>query len=130
MLMRVWWRCRDSVRSPQWSILGLVVLAAGLGGSCYAAFLWGWWIPSVSPLLALGVAEVAASIIKSRQQERLQLRQVLERIVAAGREQPAAGRIALEYLKQSETARNQRAIEQWLQELEGNGDVSFADSRK
>jgi adenylate cyclase len=43
-----WW-----VRSPRWALGSISLLVGGLGAGSYAAFLAGWWIPVVPPLLAL-----------------------------------------------------------------------------
>ncbi|WP_448573461.1 CHASE2 domain-containing protein [Trichothermofontia sp.] len=39
-------------------LLGLAIGTLTLAGTAYVAFLWGWWIPTVPPLLALGGATV------------------------------------------------------------------------
>ena len=47
--------------SPRWIIPGLCFVLAGstLFTGCYLAFLGGWWIPIVSPLLALTGSAIA-----------------------------------------------------------------------
>lgn len=47
------------VRSPKWFVPSLALAAVLLAGSCYLAFLAGWWLPAVPPLLALGGSAVA-----------------------------------------------------------------------
>ncbi|MEX0272355.1 adenylate/guanylate cyclase domain-containing protein [Leptolyngbyaceae cyanobacterium UHCC 1019] len=45
------------LRSPRWVLMSVFLLGGGLVGGTYIAFLGGWWIPVVPPLLALtGVA--------------------------------------------------------------------------
>lgn len=46
------------VRSPRWSSLSILFAGGGLTGICYLAFLAGWWIPFVAPLLGLGGAAI------------------------------------------------------------------------
>lgn len=41
------------VRSPMRALGGLLLTSASLGGSCYLAFLAGWWLPLVPPVLGL-----------------------------------------------------------------------------
>lgn len=43
-----------------------IIAAAILFGSTYAAFLWGWWIPFVPPLLALADSVVAITFYIAR----------------------------------------------------------------
>ncbi|NET49185.1 MAG: diguanylate cyclase, partial [Merismopedia sp. SIO2A8] len=47
------------VRSPTKSGGLLLLTGGGLFGVCYLAFLGGWWIPFVPPLIALGVSAIA-----------------------------------------------------------------------
>ncbi len=41
------------VRSPMRAFGGLLLTSTFLGGSCYLAFLAGWWLPLVPPVLGL-----------------------------------------------------------------------------
>ncbi len=59
-------------------LLGLAIGTLTLGGSAYVAFLQGWWIPTVPPLLALWGAAVAmtgyvASLERADRQTMMQL---------------------------------------------------------
>jgi len=48
------WRYTGGIRSLSWKRVGASFLAAGvLLGSTYIAFLWGWWIPVIPPILGL-----------------------------------------------------------------------------
>jgi adenylate cyclase len=41
------------VRSPRWAMVGMVVAVGSLISICYFAFLEGWWIPVVPPVVTL-----------------------------------------------------------------------------
>jgi adenylate cyclase len=41
------------VRSPRWAMVGMVVAVGSLITICYFAFLKGWWIPVVPPVVTL-----------------------------------------------------------------------------
>lgn len=98
--------------SPRSIVVLVAIAGAGLAGFAYLAFLQGWWIPVVPPAIALVVAAVTLPIVTTRQLEKIQLRQTVELLVAITKEQPAAGQIAIEYLKQAESQENQELIEQ------------------
>lgn len=80
----------------------------------YSAFLSGWWLPVVPPLLGLIGSAIALGIVINKQLERLQIQQMLDLLLIECATYPVAGRIAIEYLKQSESDRHQASIEQWL----------------
>jgi len=42
-----------SLKSPQWTVLGIVIAGGGLVGVAYLMFLQGWWVIVVPPLLGL-----------------------------------------------------------------------------
>lgn len=115
------------VKSFKSLVIAIVHIGGGLMGIAYLAFLQGWWIPVVPPAIALVVAAIVLPIVTSRQLEKIQLCQTVELLVAITREQPAAGQIAIEYLKQSESQENQVLIEKMLREwgME-NGDAGGA----
>ncbi|MFM2429099.1 MAG: hypothetical protein RLZZ511_312 [Cyanobacteriota bacterium] len=48
-----WW-----VRSPRWSIAAMVGLLGSLTVGSYGAFVAGWWIPVVPPLIGLALSAV------------------------------------------------------------------------
>jgi diguanylate cyclase (GGDEF)-like protein/PAS domain S-box-containing protein len=47
------------LRSPAWSLVGVLVSGGVLLATCYFLFLPGWWIPLIPPALALTVSAVA-----------------------------------------------------------------------
>lgn len=93
-------------------IVFILFTAAGLIGISYIAFVKGWWIPVIPPILGLIVAAIADAIFTARELEKIQLRQIIELLVMETFEQPAAGKIAIEYLKQGESEENQTLIEE------------------
>lgn len=52
-------------RAP-WTTAGIVLAAIGLGGGSYLAFLAGWWIPVVPPILALTGSAIAVTAYIAR----------------------------------------------------------------
>jgi CHASE2 domain-containing sensor protein len=90
----------------------MLVAGGGLLGICYLAFLLGWWLPVAPSLLALLASAIALSLITNKQLDKLRLRHTLALLLKACQEHPTAGRIAIEYLKQSESQENQAFIEQ------------------
>jgi adenylate cyclase len=48
-----WW-----IRVPRWSILTMLGLTSGLAVGSYAAFVAGWWIPLVPPVMALATSAI------------------------------------------------------------------------
>ena len=103
------------LRSPINLAIGILLASGGLVGSCYLAFLSGWWIPVVPALLGFWGAVIAIVIVINKQRDRLQFRRTLALLLEAQRDHPTAGRIAIEYLKQSETKEHQTWIEQGLE---------------
>jgi len=63
-----------------------LLLSAGiLTGSCYLAFLWGWWLPLIPPLLTLNGSAIACVSYLAHQKEELKrskefLQQVIDTI--------------------------------------------------
>jgi CHASE2 domain-containing sensor protein len=103
------------LKSPIFIIISNILLATGgLLGGCYLAFLLGWWVPAVPSLLALLGAAGALWIITNRQRDRLLFQLTLARLLAVQQDYPTVGRIAIEYLKQSETRENQVFMERQL----------------
>ena len=94
-------------RSPLKLILDIFVTTTGLIIICYLAFLThSQWIPIIPPLLSLVVSPIIASIAIARELDKLRLQRTFELILESDRDQPAASRLALEYLKQSEGQRD------------------------
>lgn len=104
------WRLKSIVGSAIAISLAVFVLVF----SAYLAFLYGWWLPIVPPLLGLIGSALVLGIIIHKQLEQLQLEGILDLLLKECATSQMAGRIAIEYLKQSESDANQAAIEQWL----------------
>ncbi|MBH8564179.1 CHASE2 domain-containing protein [Nostoc sp. CENA67] len=95
------------------AVIAAVTIASGeMIAIAYLAFLNGWWIPTVPPMIGLVVAAMTLPMITNKQLEKIQLCQTVELLVAISKDQPAAGQIAIEYLKQAESLENQALIEQ------------------
>lgn len=104
-----WW-----LKSPTTIAVSVLLASVGLVGVCYLAFLLGWWLPVVPSLLALLGAALALAFITNKQLDRLRSRRTLALLLEVCQDYPTAGRIAIEYLKQSESQENQAFIEQQL----------------
>lgn len=100
------------VKSPRKQVIIVIVAASGVGAIAYVAFLHGWWIPLVPSIIGLVVSAITLPIVTTIHLEKIQLRQTVELLVAICKEQPTAGQIAIEYLKQAESQENQVFIEQ------------------
>ncbi|MBN4005114.1 CHASE2 domain-containing protein [Nostoc sp. LPT] len=98
--------------------LMFVVTSTGLGliVFSYLAFLQGWWIPIIPSLLGLILAPIILPMFATKQLEKIQLQQTLKLLLAVAKEQPAAGKIAIEYFKQAEGKENQQLIDKILQQ--------------
>jgi adenylate cyclase len=97
-----WW-----LKSSPVTIISIFLACGGLLAGCYLVFLGGWWVPAVPSLMALLGAAAVLSIVSNRQRDRLIFQRTLSRLLAVQQDYPTVGRIALEYLKQSETRENQ-----------------------
>ncbi|MEH2338310.1 CHASE2 domain-containing protein [Nostoc sp.] len=126
-MLRTWPEIWESLWILLWSGIGaligwrlkllrnlvLVVTSTGLGliVFSYLAFLQGWWIPIFPPLLGLILAAIILPMFATKQLEKIQLQQTLKLLLALAKEQPAAGKIAIEYFKQAEGKENQQLID-------------------
>jgi len=92
IIWRLRWRWRTMVRqrptrfpqgtSPQLALVGLLCATASLSGSCYLAFLGGWWLPFVPSLLGLlGSAVVITSHIAYLQEELKRSKEFLQTVI-------------------------------------------------
>ncbi len=90
----------------------LLLVSSGLLGGCYLAFVLGWWLPLIPSLLALVGASVALFVFMNKQREQLQFRLTLTLLLETYQDYPTIGRIAIEYLKQSESQENKAFIDQ------------------
>ncbi|NEP61021.1 MAG: CHASE2 domain-containing protein [Symploca sp. SIO2G7] len=105
------------VKSSRWITITVVITSGVLVGITYLAFLGGWWLPVVPPIIGLVIAAITLPIITTKQLlEKIQLRQTVKLLVVIAQEKPIAGQIAIEYFKQAETQENQVLIEQVLRE--------------
>ncbi|MCU0552093.1 MAG: CHASE2 domain-containing protein [Leptolyngbya sp. Prado105] len=95
-------------------IIGAVFVSVGLVGGCYGALLLGWWLPLVPALLGVWGSVIALLLVTNKQRDHFRFQQTLVFLLQARQDYPTAGRIAIEYLKQSETKENQSAIDQQL----------------
>ncbi|MGB3636324.1 MAG: CHASE2 domain-containing protein, partial [Rivularia sp. (in: cyanobacteria)] len=127
-LLQVWWEPIEWLWILLWCGIGtglswrwksasivvaaIVFAATGLIGIAYLAFNIGWWIPVIPPILGLVIAAIILPIFTSRRLEKIQLRQIVEMLVMAVEEQPAAGKIAIEYLKQGESQEDRDLIDE------------------
>ncbi|OKH34560.1 molecular chaperone TorD [Calothrix sp. HK-06] len=109
------------LKSPRILIAIVALSGITLIGFSYLAFLQDWWIPIYPPLLGFIIATIVIPIFTNKQLEKTQLRRTVELLVAAAKEQPATGQIAIEYLKQGESKENQQLIDVILQECGING---------
>jgi adenylate cyclase len=100
------------VKSPRTLVFIVMVAASGIWVIAYIAFLHGWWIPIVPSIIGLVVSAITLPIVTNIHLEKIQLRQTVELLVAISKEQPTAGQIAIEYLKQAESQENQVFIQQ------------------
>ena len=98
-----------------WAIaLSFLLVSSGLLGGCYLAFVMGWWLPFIPSLLALSGTAVILLVVTNKQRDKLQFRLTLALLLETYQDYPAIGRIAIEYLKQSESQENQAFIDQQL----------------
>ncbi|GAB4230163.1 MAG: hypothetical protein Kow00121_59020 [Elainellaceae cyanobacterium] len=103
-----------ALRSPLKLIVSMLFVSGGLIGGSYLVFLGGWWIPVVPTLLGLWGTAITITIITDKQRDRFRFQRTLALLLEARRDYPTAGRIAIEYLKQSETKDHQAEIDRQL----------------
>lgn len=69
-------------RSPRRASTGLLLAVVSLGGSCYLAFLAGWWLPFAPGLLGLlGSATVITSHIAHLEEELKRSKEFLQSVI-------------------------------------------------
>ncbi|MBW4617076.1 MAG: CHASE2 domain-containing protein [Desmonostoc vinosum HA7617-LM4] len=98
-------------KSIRLMIFVVVIATTVLIAITYLTFLQGWWIPTIPPLIGLVFAAITLPIITNKHIEKIQLHQTVILLVNIAQAQPAAGQIAIEYLKQAESPENQAFIE-------------------
>ena len=101
-------------RTEKFIVLSMFIAGFGLLFFSYQAFLQGWWVPIVPAILAMVSSAIAVTIIRDRQLEIIQLRRILELLILQRLSHPTAARIAIQYLKQSESHNNQLLLDKWL----------------
>lgn len=146
-LIRTWPQIAESLWIFLWAGVGavlswrlksdrkLIIIIAFCGlilvAFSYLTFLQGWWIPVFAPFIGLTVPAIIIPIFTNKQLEKIQLRQTVELLVAVSKEEPAAGQIAIEYLKQAETKENQELIDAIVRNTSvGSQYYSLKDSRE
>jgi adenylate cyclase len=102
------------LRSPLKLTISIIVASAGLIGSSYLTLLLGWWIPVVPALLGLWGSTIAIIIMTEKQCDRLRFQRTLTLLLNAQQDYPTIGRMAIEYLKQSESKDHQAEIDRHL----------------
>jgi hypothetical protein len=100
-----WW-----IKSPKFILLGLILSSSVLIGGFYLAFMMGWWLPIVPSLLSASSSAIALIIITNRERDRLLCQYTLTELLATQTQSAVVTKIALDYLKQSETPKNQILI--------------------
>lgn len=70
------------VRSPLFSLLYLLAIGVGISTSLYLAFLIGWWLPLIPPLLAIvGSATAITSYLAHLQEELKRSKEFLQTVI-------------------------------------------------
>ncbi|MGK7913548.1 MAG: CHASE2 domain-containing protein [Synechococcus sp.] len=108
----------QTVRSLLRLTIAVLIAEALLVAGCMWVFGYGWWIPSVPPLLACGIAAGVTATTLERRRESQLFRSTLVRLLEMQARDPVVGRIALEYLRQSEPPARQRLVEQHLNSVQ------------
>lgn len=94
--------------------ISIILASGGLFLGCYLAFLQGWWLPVVPSLFAFLGTALAFLFVINKQLNQLLVCRTLVYLLKVCSDYPTAGRIAIEYLKRSETKENQALIEDQL----------------
>jgi hypothetical protein len=109
------WRLKSSGAIAFWTMLA----GSGLIIGCFVMFLVGYWLPLAPPLLGLIGTATLLPVAATRQRDKILFQQTLAGLLNTYSNYPVPTRIALEYLKQSESKENQTVIEQQLR-TQGN----------
>lgn len=104
------------LKLPQWIAISVTIASGIIFATAYFAFLQGWWIPVVPPILGLLFSAIALPLATHKILEKIQLEIAVNLLIAIAIDEPAAGQIAIEYLKQSETPEHRHAIDKLLQQ--------------
>ena len=84
---------------------------------CYRAFLSGLWLPLVPSLMVLVLTIIILIIVKIKQTEQQKFNYILKLLLKQYLDHPLVSRIALEYLKRSESKANSSIIEKKIRQL-------------
>ena len=106
------------IQSSEKLLLTIIITNFLLVVLAYISFLQGWWIPVIPALMGFAIAVISLPLITIKQIQKIQLRQTVKLLLAMSQEQPAAGKIALEYLKQGETPDKLTIIENTLNSID------------
>ncbi|PZV26253.1 MAG: molecular chaperone TorD [Snowella sp.] len=125
-----WW-----IQSPKLILLGLILSSSVSIAGFYLAFIFGWWLPIVPSLLAAGGSAIAVMIITNQERDRLLCQYTLTELLNAQVKSILMRKIALEYLKQSESVKNQTLINNQLRNrkklsLWEDGSLNDSDQRE
>ena len=104
-----WW-----FKSMRMILFGLLFVSGCVLGASYLAFLWVWWLPLVPCLLALFTAAIILWFIDNKQRDKMVFKLTLDSLLKTLTDKPTVGRIAIEYLKQSENRENKALITEKL----------------
>jgi CHASE2 domain-containing sensor protein/DNA-binding NarL/FixJ family response regulator len=95
----------NSKRKQPFLGLPILVILCGTGtifGSSYAAFVAGWWIPSISPLLAIFISTIVTTILY-KQSQLEQANRTLEQKVRDRTKELEAAKIAADVANQAKS---------------------------
>ncbi|WP_013323800.1 CHASE2 domain-containing protein [Gloeothece verrucosa] len=107
-----WW-----FKAPLVIAIMLILWSMGLIIMGHSAFLLGWWLPVIPPLLSLLGSALVLLMISNKQLDQLQFHRTVTTLLQDYQNSPTAARIALEYLKQSETKERQAFLALTLSQL-------------
>jgi adenylate cyclase len=62
---------KNAFSSVKWTAIGIFIPVGFLFGSNYLFFLWGWWLPVISPLLALSLSAITIAGYYNQSQKNL-----------------------------------------------------------
>ena len=102
-------------KAPAKAFVALNIAAIALVTISYRLFLWQWWIPVLPPIAGLWAAAAITLWLTNHRRSQRQLKQSIELLLSISQDKPAAGKIALEYLKQGESQQNLKIIERMTQ---------------
>ncbi|MEC4819577.1 MAG: CHASE2 domain-containing protein, partial [Scytonema sp. PMC 1069.18] len=102
------------LKSPRSTTAFIALAGVLLWAIAYLAFLDSLWLPVVPSTLGLILAAILLPSVAAKHIEKIQLRETLRLLLAVTRYQPAAGQIAIEYLKQAESKEGVAFIEKMI----------------